>query len=152
MKKTKFKNYYLILLLILFFVSISCNSVIVRFPILNDVKLIELHVCEEEITHDSSAEEKERHCDNTYSTDMEEVYLCGDVSGIGDVDASLGIYLHKDGVERLIFHNTIDDRFTNGFFCRAIPLPNQDSREGFYLIEFRYGRNILDSIKFEISD
>jgi hypothetical protein len=114
------------------------------------VELIELHVCEQEITHDSNEEEKERYCGNTYSTDIEEVYLCGEVSGIGDVDAYLGIFLHKDGIEELIFHNTIDDRFTNGFFCRTIPLPDKGNRGGIYSIDLRYGRIILDSIDFEI--
>lgn len=150
MSKSRSVNYRIFFVLVTFLVSISCNSVMVRFPILNDVELIELHLCEQEITHDSSEEEKKQYCGNTYSTDIEEVYLCGEVSGIGDVDESLGIYLHKDRVEGLIFHNTIDDRFTNGFFCRTIPLPEKDNRGGMYSIELRHNRNILDTIDFEI--
>lgn len=150
MNKSRSVNYRIFFVLVMFFVSISCNSVMVRFPILNDVELIELHICDQEITHDSSKEEKERYCGNTYSTDIEEVYLCGEISGVGDVDESLGLYLHKDGVEGLIFHNTIDDRFTNGFFCRTIPLPEKDSRGGIYSIELRHNRNVLDTIDFEI--
>jgi len=63
-------------------VSISCNSVEVRYPILNDVKLIELPVCEREITPDTSEAEINQYCDNSFSSDNEELFLCGEVSGI----------------------------------------------------------------------
>jgi hypothetical protein len=131
-------------------VSISCNSVIVEFPILNDVELIELHVCEQEITQEISEEEKRHHCGNIFPSDREELYLCGEVSGVRDIDVFLGIYLHKDGFEKLIFHNTIDDRFPNGFFCRTILLLDNENRVGSYKIEFLYRRKILDSIEFEL--
>lgn len=144
------KMYNTIFLFLMLIASISCNSVIVRFPILNDVELKQLHICKREITQDASEEEKQQDCSNTYSSDIAELYLCGEVSGIGDVDAFLGIYLHKDGVEGLIFHNTIDDRFTNGFFCRTIPLPEKDDRGGIYSIELRHNRHVLDTIDFEI--
>ena len=150
MKKPGLKNYNTFFLFLMLFTSISCNSVIVRSPILNDVELRELHLCEQEITHEANETEKQLYCNNTFSSDKKELYLCGEVSGIRDVDEMLGILLYKDGVERPIFYNATDDRFTNGFFCRTIPLPDKDSREGSYVIKFRYGRTILESIEFEI--
>ena len=150
MKQTRQKAYNAIFLFLMLFASISCNSVIVRFPILNDVKLGELHLCEQKITQETDETEKQLYCDSTFSSDKKELYLCGEVSGIRDVDERLGILLYKDGVERPIFYNATDDRFTNGFFCRTVPLPDKDSREGSYVIKFRYGRTILESIEFEI--
>ena len=114
------------------------------------MELIELHICEQEITQEATETEKQLHCDNTFSSRKDELYLCGEVSGIRDVDERLGILLYKDGVERPIFYNATDNRFTNGFFCRTVPLPDKDSREGSYVIKFRYGRTILESIEFEI--
>lgn len=150
MEITRLRNCNTIFLCLMFFASISCNSVTVRFPILNDVELIELHICEREITPEANETEKQLYCNSTFSSDKEELYLCGEVSGIRDVDEILGILLYKDGVERPIFYNATDDRFTNGFFCRTIPLPDKDSREGSYVIKFRYGRTILETIEFEI--
>jgi hypothetical protein len=151
-KQTRLKDYNTTFLFLMLFASISCNSVSVRFPIRNDVELIELHVCEQEITQEVTETEKQLYCDNTFSSDREELYLCGEVAGIKDVDAMLDILMYKDGVDRPIFSNANDNLFTNGQFCRAIPLPNKDSRGGSYMIEFRDGRDLLESIEFEIRD
>jgi len=132
------------------FTSISCNSVRVRFPILNDVELTELHMCEQKIAQETDETEKQLYCDNTFSADKNELYLCGEVSGINDVDETLDILLYKERVESPIFYNATDNLFTNGFFCRTVPLPDKDSRGGFYRVEFRYRRDILESIEFEI--
>jgi hypothetical protein len=150
MKETRLKNYSITFLFLMLFTSISCNSLSVKFPILNDVKLIELHICEQEITQETNKTEKQLHCDNAFSSDKDELYLCGEVSGIRDVDETLDILLYKEGVESPIFYNASDNLFTNGFFCRTVPLPDKDSRGGSYIIEFRDRRNILESIKFEI--
>jgi len=150
MKKMGLKNYGTTFLFLMLFTSISCNSVIVRFPILYDVELIELHICEQKITQEANETEKQLYCDNAFSSDKDELYLCGEVSGIRDVDEILDILLYKEGVESPIFYNATDNLFTNGFFCRTVPLPDKDSRGGSYRIEFRYRRDILEAIEFEI--
>ena len=150
MKKTRLRNYTALFLFLMLFASVSCNSVTIRSPILNDVELKELYLCEQEITQEATETEKQLYCDNTFSSDKKELYLCGEVSGIRDVDEILDILLYKDGVERPIFHNANDNFFTNGFFCRTVPLPDKDNRGGSYIIEFRYGRDLLESIEFEI--
>lgn len=140
---------YYILLAVLF-VSISCNSVVVRYPIINDVKLIELQICEQEITAKANKAEKAQFCSKSFSSDHEELYLCGEISGIRDVDETLDVLLYKDGVEGWIYYNATDNVFTNGFFCRTLPLHGIENREGSYTIEFLYRRTILDSIEFKI--
>ena len=150
MKRTRLRNYNTFLLFVMLFTSISCNSFTVRFPILNNVVLNELYLCEEEITQESNETEKQLYCDNTFAPDKEELYLCGEVSGIRDVDEILDILLYKAGDEDPIFYNATDNLFTNGFFCRTILLPDQSSRGGSYIIEFHYRRTILESMEFEI--
>ena len=150
MKETRHRDYNIFSLFLMLFTSISCNVVTVRFPILNDVELRELRICEQEISQETNEIEKQLYCQNTFTSDKEELYLCGDVSGIRDVDEILDILLYKDDFESPIFHNTTDNSFTNGFFCRTIPLLNKDNREGSYIIELRRGRVILESIEFTI--
>jgi hypothetical protein len=152
MKKTNHKNHNVIFVLVMLVASIGCNSVLVRFPILNNVKLKELHICEQEITQEANEAEKHLYCDNTFSSDKEELHLCGEVSGIRNADEILDILLYKKGVEDPIFYNATNNLFTNGFFCRTVPLPSKDSREDSYIIEFRYRRTILESIEFEVGD
>ena len=149
MKNPRFTN-YIVFLCVFLFMLISCNSANVRFPILNDVQLSGLEICEYEITQGMNSATKEQYCANTFSSDKKNLFLCGNISGIKDVDAHIGIRLVKKGVEEIVSYNTIDDRFANGFFCRPVTLSDITNRKGIYVIKIYDGSMVINSIEFEI--
>lgn len=131
-------------------ISISCFCGNSTYPILSNVQVNDLHICTQEILPSFNSDDINQFCGDSFSSDYDFLYLCGELSGIHSSGANLEILLFEKSNPKALYSNYANDSFFNGYFCQQIRLPDEDIRRGNYIVKIAHKKPYLESVEFKI--
>jgi hypothetical protein len=117
-----------------------------KLNLARDTKISNFVVCSKMNVH---SENNDRACNNTFTSNVNGLFVCGNLDTNNREETGITIYLFRDELEAPIYTSPVNLRLSKGEFCHGMVLPAHD-KKGSYIVKVFYFRRILASTTFDI--